>query len=201
MTYRADAGARVTGDEVSGTLAPMTRSQRFLVLATFVPAIAFAHPGHAEHSSFATGFLHPFSGADHLLALAAVGMLAGRLEIRPMAALLGAWMCLLTGGMVAAMAGIELPAVRPLLVVSIGVSAVLAFVVPKSPSRGMVGGIVALASFFAFFHGFAHGERALETSSGLTFMVGIAAASALVLALAAGIARYVRPAITAGAAR
>lgn len=179
----------------------MTRSQRFLVLAAFVPAIAFAHPGHAEHSGFATGFLHPFSGVDHLLALAAVGMLAGRFETRAMAALLGAWMCLLTAGMVSAMAGMELPAVRPLLLVSIGVSAVLAFVVPKSPSRGMVGGIVALASFFAFFHGFAHGVRALETSSEVTFMVGIAAASALVLALAAGISRTLRPAATAGARR
>lgn len=179
----------------------MTRSQRILALAAFVPTLAFAHPGHAEHAGFGAGFLHPFDGADHLLALVAVGVLAGRLEIRAMATLLGAWMCLLMGGMVAATAGIELPAVRPLLVVSIGVSAVLALVVPKSPSRGLVGGIVALASFFAFFHGFAHGERALATSSGPAFMAGIAAASALVLALAAGLARVVRPAITAGAAR
>jgi urease accessory protein len=179
----------------------MTRSSRLLVLAAFAPAIAFAHPGHTEHPGFASGFLHPFSGPDHLLALAAVGMLAGRLGIRAMAALLGAWMCLLVGGMVAAMAGIELPAVRPLLVVSIGVSAVLAIVVPKSPSRGMVGSIVALASFFAVFHGYAHGVRALETSSEATFMAGIAAASALVLALAAGITHTFRPAVTAGARR
>ncbi len=183
----------------------MTRSLRILAFAAFVPTLAFAHPGHAEHSGFGAGFLHPFGGADHLLALVAVGMLAGRLEIRAMAALLGAWMCLLVGGMVAATAGIELPAVRPLLVVSIGVSAMLALVLPKSPSRGLVCGIVVLATFFAFFHGYAHGERALATSSETAFMVGIATASALVLTLAAGIvrslARTARPAVTAGARR
>jgi hydrogenase/urease accessory protein HupE len=65
----------------------------------------------------------------------------------------------------------------------------------------MLGGIVAFASFFAFFHGYAHAARALETSSEATFMAGIAAASALVLALAAGIAHTVWPAVTAGARR
>src|SRR5688572_10622092 len=132
----------------------MTRSMRTLVLAAaifvpaLVPTIAFAHPGHAEHSGFAAGLTHPFNGADHLLALAAVGMLAGRLEVRAMAVLLGAWMCLLTGGMLAGLAGVDLPSVRPLLIVSIGVSALLAVMLPKAPSRGLVGGIIALATFF-----------------------------------------------------
>ena len=42
---------------------------------------AFAHPGHAD-----SGFLHPLTGADHLLAMVAVGMWAAFLATRRPAA-------------------------------------------------------------------------------------------------------------------
>ena len=41
------------------------------------PAIAFAHPGH-EMANFASGFIHPFTGIDHLLVMLAVGYWAGK---------------------------------------------------------------------------------------------------------------------------
>ena len=39
------------------------------------PSVAFAHPGHGE-SSLLAGFIHPFGGIDHLLAMTAVGLFA-----------------------------------------------------------------------------------------------------------------------------
>jgi len=38
-------------------------------LATFAAAFpiwAMAHPGHEQQNSFLTGFIHPFTGIDHL---------------------------------------------------------------------------------------------------------------------------------------
>lgn len=168
--------------------------------AALLPALAFAHPGHAEQAGFAQGLAHPFSGADHLLALAAVGILAGRLGGKAMMALLGAWLGLLVVGAITGLAGVELPSVRPLLIASIGVCAVLALVASRALPRHLAGGIIALAAFFAFFHGFAHGERALATATGAAFITGVAAASAFVLALAAVLTRSAIP-LTAGAPR
>lgn len=36
----------------------------------------WAHPGHDTTASFAHGFMHPLTGADHLLALLLIGMFA-----------------------------------------------------------------------------------------------------------------------------
>jgi urease accessory protein len=39
---------------------------------------AFAHPGHDLHAGFATGFLHPLTGWDHLLVMLSLGIWAAR---------------------------------------------------------------------------------------------------------------------------
>ena len=43
------------------------------------PSVASAHPGHVEDSSLMGGFIHPFGGIDHLLAMTAVGLFAAHL--------------------------------------------------------------------------------------------------------------------------
>ncbi len=58
---------------------PPTVFRLFVTIAlVFAPSVAFAHPGHGGHSLLA-GFLHPFSGIDHLLAMTAVGLIAAQL--------------------------------------------------------------------------------------------------------------------------
>jgi hydrogenase/urease accessory protein HupE len=47
--------------------------------AGLLPAIALAHPGHSETSSFFAGALHPLAGIDHLAGFIVVGLLAARL--------------------------------------------------------------------------------------------------------------------------
>jgi len=44
-----------------------------------VPAVAFSHPGPGLHTGLALGFMHPLTGADHVLAMVAVGILAATL--------------------------------------------------------------------------------------------------------------------------
>jgi urease accessory protein len=50
--------------------------------AGLLPALALAHPGHGETSSFVAGALHPVSGVDHLAGFILVGVLAARLPGR-----------------------------------------------------------------------------------------------------------------------
>ena len=76
-----------------------------LFLAMAGPALA--HQGHAE-----SGFWHPLSGADHLLAMIGAGMWASFLASRkPSAAFLVplAFMTMMAFGAAAGFAGIKLP--------------------------------------------------------------------------------------------
>src|SRR5512139_2018411 len=47
----------------------------------FIPAPAYAHVGRGEASGLLTGFLHPLSGADHMLAMVAVGLWGAQLGV------------------------------------------------------------------------------------------------------------------------
>ena len=41
----------------------------------FFPLVAMAHPGHEHsHNSFISGFVHPFTGLDHLMMALAFGL-------------------------------------------------------------------------------------------------------------------------------
>lgn len=48
----------------------------FLATLSFIPAIAMAHPGHDQtHIGFWEGFIHPFTGLDHLTMAIGFGVL------------------------------------------------------------------------------------------------------------------------------
>jgi urease accessory protein len=54
----------------------MTYLKRTLVtFAAAFPMWAMAHPGHEQQNSFLTGFIHPFTGIDHLTMAIAFGVL------------------------------------------------------------------------------------------------------------------------------
>lgn len=48
------------------------RSVLWALVATGIPSLAAAHPGHGVEAGFLAGFLHPFSGIDHVLAMLCV---------------------------------------------------------------------------------------------------------------------------------
>ena len=73
---------------------------------------ALAHPGHGGAAGLAHGFAHPFSGADHLLAMVAVGLLAAAQGGRALWAVPLAFLGMMAvGGMLGA-AGTALPFVE-----------------------------------------------------------------------------------------
>jgi len=63
--------------------------------ATLLPALAFAHAGHGETSSFVAGAVHPFGGLDHLTGFIVVGFLAARLGGRYLWPVIAAFLGLL----------------------------------------------------------------------------------------------------------
>lgn len=78
---------------------------------------AFAHSGHG-----ASGFLHPFTGPDHLLAMICVGLWAALLATRrpvAMIAVPGAFVAMMAVGAAAGFAGIALPLAEPIILASV----------------------------------------------------------------------------------
>ena len=151
----------------------------FALLAATAPA--FAHLDPVELGSFAAGFSHPLFGADHILAMVAVGLWAALLGGRALWQVPAAFVGTMMLGFVVALSGAPLPFVEPVIlasVVIIGLAAAAAFKVPAVAAMAMVG-------FFAFFHGHAHGGE-LGEAGAASFMIGFALATALLHA--AGVA-------------
>ncbi|MDI9850204.1 HupE/UreJ family protein [Rhodoblastus sp. 17X3] len=142
-----------------------------VVLAAF-PFAASAHPGlHA--AGFEDGFIHPFTGADHLLAMIATGYWAGQLSGRARFVIPAVFVGLM---MVGAALGFHSEAPG---FIEYGIAAsvaalglLLAFDVkmPPVPAAGLVG-------LFAFCHGFAHGAEAPATATQALFFGGFVLAS------------------------
>lgn len=151
-----------------------------------LPLWAAAHVGGttAAHDGFTGGFLHPFTGIDHLVAMLAVGcwsaLLArpGRLDLWLVP--LGFVVVLVLGALLGA-GGLALPAIEPMIAVSL---VVLGLLVAR-PVRWPTAAAVALVGVFALFHGHAHGAGL----AGAAALAGMALGSVLLHAtgVAAGL--------------
>jgi urease accessory protein len=143
-----------------------------LVLATTLPAAA--HPGLAPSHDFLTGFLHPLSGLDHVMAMLALGFWAGALGGRalwqwPLAFLLS----LLLDAMIAQSLGYHSSA-EWLVLGSALVFAGLAVFRFRLPSGVALPLIIAAA----FAHGHVHGSELGLGPSDLGATLGFLAATA-----------------------
>ena len=166
----------------------MTRLSRLALLSlafAAFPSAAFAHTGVGDTSGFMHGFMHPIGGLDHVLAMVAVGILAARLGGRaPWLVPLSFVTMMIVGGAAGA-SGTGLPFVE------LGISGsilVLGFVIAlgrQIPTPVAM----ALAGFFAIFHGHAHGTEMPVDAAGFAYGAGFALATALLHAagLALGI--------------
>ncbi|RKF13548.1 protein hupE [Roseovarius spongiae] len=144
---------------------------------------ALAHLNPAEHGSFAAGLSHPAFGLDHILAMLAVGLWAATLGGRAIWALPSSFVGVMMVGFMAAVAGIGLPLVEPMILVSVlalGLAVALSLRLPISAAAGVVG-------VFALFHGHAHGGE-LGTAGALAFGAGFAITTALLHAVGVGVA-------------
>ncbi|MCJ7798720.1 MAG: HupE/UreJ family protein [Polaromonas sp.] len=138
----------------------------FFIAACALSTGSNAHIGtdFAAHEGMglADGLLHPFTGLDHLAAMLAVGfwsaLTARRLWTAPLA-----FAAMLLAGAALGLAGIELPAVEPMIAASLLVLGLLVALRARLPTALAA----ALVGVFAVFHGVAHGpELAGAAASG-----------------------------------
>jgi len=159
----------------------LKRSLLVLALSIAAPLPAFAHLDPGTHGSFAAGFSHPLFGLDHILVMVAVGLWAAQQGGRSIWLVPGAFVGAMAIGFAAAIGGLPLPFVEPVIlasVVFIGIAIALALPIPAPAVAAMVG-------FFALFHGHAHGGE-LGEAGAWEFAMGFILATAALHA--AGIA-------------
>jgi urease accessory protein len=159
-----------------------------LCLGLTWPLLAAAHPGHDFGGGVAAGFIHPFTGLDHLFVMLAVGAWAAQLGGSARALLpTGFLLCMLAGAGLA-IAGVRLPFSEGVIALSVAV--LLAAVV----LRLRIGSAAAatLVSVFAMYHGYAHATDIPPEVLAVRYMVGFTLATAVLQALGFALATLAR---------
>lgn len=144
-------------------------------LMATAPTWALAHTGH-DHSALtglAEGFMHPLTGLDHLAAMLAIGVWSA-IAVRPVWLAPLAFVLMLALGAMLGFAGVQVPAVEPMIAASLLVMGLL-----MAWRRGMPwAAAAAVASVFALFHGAAHGSEMASTPT-WSALAGMVMGSAL----------------------
>ena len=135
---------------------------------------ALAHTGGGE-GGLASGFRHPISGLDHVVAMVAVGLWG---------AILGApalWMLPVAFPVAMAFAGalgvIGIP--LPLVEQGIALSSIVLGGMVLFAQRPPLAVALAVVAVFALFHGHAHGTELPEAANPVAFAVGFVVATGL----------------------
>ena len=144
-----------------------------LLLASFA---AWGHPADAA------GFVHPFTGLDHLLAMLAVGLWAAQLGGRWIWAVPLAFVGSMALGGALGFAGVRLPFVEPMIAASVLVLGLL--VAMRVQLRWSA---LALVGVFAVFHGIAHAIEMPPEGLRIVYVGGFVLATALLHAAGVGL--------------
>ena len=149
-----------------------------LLLAFAIQPSVFAHPGH-EVSGLSSGFGHPFSGLDHMLAMLAVGIWAAQNGGRAFWLFPAVFMGVMTFGGILGVEGVNLPLVESGILASVLVLGLLIAAARKLPL--WTGALLVAA--FALFHGHAHGAELGQNTSAFAFSLGLLGATGILHAL------------------
>jgi urease accessory protein len=154
-----------------------------IAAAALLAGPAAAHDGTGLAGGFLSGFGHPLSGFDHLLAMVSVGLWGAYLGRPLIYALPVAFPSLMVVGAVIGMVGLPIPPVE------IGIAA----------SVLVLGGCIALAlrapiwlavlivGLFALFHGYAHGRELPSAADPVGYSLGFVLATGLLHVAGIGI--------------
>lgn len=156
---------------------PIHHAKRALLLLALMCASAAvrAHSDEIVAGGFVSGYLHPLTGLDHLLAMVAVGIWGATLG-RPLVwALPVAFPLLMVVGGVLGIAGIKLPYVEP----GIAMSVVVLGLAILSAWRAPVGVAIGIVAAFGVLHGYAHGTELPTTAAPAAYAAGFVVSTGL----------------------
>ena len=160
MNFRRAIRATVRS---SWTLAVSVGVCAFAFIA--LPLPAFAHPQGGVDVGFKSGFLHPLSGLDHILAMVSVGIWGSQLG-KP-----AIWLLPVSFPLVMACGGVLGIRGGPLHGVEVGValSALVLGLMIALSARPPLWMAAVIVGIFAIFHGYAHGTELPHAAQPLAF--------------------------------
>jgi urease accessory protein len=154
----------------------MTRRDTVLALTLlmlgFAPAVQAHVPGE-QMSGLLSGLLHPVSGADHVLAMVAVGLWGAQLGAPAIWVLPLTFPIVMALGGLLGLLGVPLPGVE----IGIAASALILGGAVLSGRRVPLAAAAVLVGLFAIFHGHAHGSELPPGQSGLLYSLGFVVAT------------------------
>ncbi|MEQ9257669.1 MAG: HupE/UreJ family protein [Roseovarius sp.] len=170
--------------------------KKLLTLAFLVAGgPALAHTGHGPANGFVQGLAHPVFGADHLLAMLAVGLWSGFVLPRRFWAGAVAFMSAMAAGAALSWSGFGYPAVEGAILASVvAFGALVLFARHGQPPLATAASLGAIA-VFASAHGHAHASEAAGTIS--HYLAGFLISTAVLHLVGVGIARAVAESLTA----
>jgi urease accessory protein len=147
-----------------------------LSLLLLWPVAASAHILEGDAAGgFVSGFEHPISGLDHIVAMVSVGLWGAQLGAPAI------WLLPVTfpivmafGGMLGLM-GVPLPGTE----IGIALSAIALGAVVAAEARPPLWVAALLVGFFAIFHGHSHGTEIPPDADGVLYSVGFVIATGL----------------------
>lgn len=144
------------------------------IITTSLPGQALAHTGNDHAHGIASGFLHPFSGLDHPLAMVAVGLIAARLGGSALFRLPLAFVSAMVAGAAYALIGVTVPLFETAIITSVLLLGAALIANANIPVTLAITG----AATFGFFHGFAHGTES-PAAAPLAHMLGFVGGTAI----------------------
>jgi urease accessory protein len=158
----------------------MLRLALLVLVASAVPAAA--HPGHGG-PSLLSGFAHPLTGVDHVMAMLSVGAWSGLVGGPRRWAWPAAFVAAMVAGGLMGYAGVAVPFVEQSIAASLVVIGLLLALAVNAPTAAGV----AIVAAFALFHGHAHGAETGDASF-MPFLAGFVVATAALHLAGIGIA-------------
>ncbi len=146
-----------------------------MLVVVLFPGTASAHTESGAMGGLLSGFVHPLTGLDHLVAMVAVGLWGAYLGAPAVWLLPVIFPLVMAIGGALGVLGVPLPAVETGIALS-GVALGLAVALAARPPLWVAAVIVGV---FAIFHGHAHGTELPEAASAMTYAAGFVVATGL----------------------
>lgn len=156
---------------------------RFLLVGSLGAALlaagttlAEAHILKGPMGGFASGFEHPLSGPDHLLAMFSVGLWGAQMGGRAVWSLPVTFPLIMCVGGVLGIAGVAVPGIAlgiALSIIVLGGAIAAAWKAPEWLA-------VVIVAFFAVFHGYAHGTELPAAADPAAYSVGFVVSTGMI---------------------
>lgn len=145
------------------------------LLLFMIPSKASAHSEIGNIGGFVSGFKHPLTGIDHIVAMVAVGLWGAFLGGRAMWTLPVVFPVVMALGGAMGVLGMPLPGVE----IGIALSGIILGLMVAFAAKPPLWVAAVIVGIFAIFHGHAHGTELPEAANAMTFAIGFVISTGL----------------------